>query len=228
MATKKLGRSIIECGRGKYNQFERREVARLNRRLKLDEEGEPLPRAIHSFRELRDSLNALKRWLQSHVGQSWDRVYSEFCSKEDKRSLRGDHIHRHLKDMVRGSGGREAYYRYTNEDGFSGWGFKIDEQGILRHKPYRRSYYPKYYLEEQKAKKWLAGRLVTWEDGAYFWVKTKIEYPSGDAPKWKLPIVRSYKTAGRMSNEDVKIWLGFSQRTREKLVDSYEMENPRR
>jgi hypothetical protein len=115
MATKRLGHSVIECGRGKNSGIERKYRARGKRNWRLvDGEYEPGPMRGDRA-ELRDNLRPLERWLKSKVGQEWDKVYSEFCAREDKRSLRGDHIHSHLKEMVCGSGGKEGdgrYYRY--------------------------------------------------------------------------------------------------------------------
>lgn len=102
MATKSLGRSIIECGRPASSQMDRRLRAKGYRRWKLDEDGEYVPGPRKGEREqLSDDLGTLERWLKSRVGQPWDEVYSEFCQKEDRRTVRGHHIHTHLiRDMV--------------------------------------------------------------------------------------------------------------------------------
>lgn len=108
-----LGRSIIECGRRASSQFNRRLRVRGLRRWKVDEEGEYLPeRPRGEKEELSDRLAPLHRWLLRQVGRSWADIYSEFCAREDIRSLRGDHIHRHLKQMVRGARTREYFVRY--------------------------------------------------------------------------------------------------------------------
>jgi len=138
MATKRIGRTIIECGRGKHAKFARRVINRGKRRWRLvDGEYEP-GKYVNDYRELRDDLAVLVRWLKAHVGQRWDGVFSKFCAREDSRSLRGDHIHRHLKEMVKGAGGREYFSNYyvnmppcRRVHGI--YDFWIDSAGILRH-----------------------------------------------------------------------------------------------
>lgn len=149
MATKRLGRSIIELGRGKHGKYERKQIARGARRnWRLDQEGEhEAPKKPAGWgRELRDNLRPLDKWLRSHVGQKWDKVYSEFLKKVDTRDLQGDHIHRHLLEMVAGSGGKTGIsYRWTKyewdppcEDLHGYWAYFVGHQGLLYHHSRRK------------------------------------------------------------------------------------------
>lgn len=139
MSNHRLGRAVIECGRGGWSKFGRKLRARSARRWKLvDGEYEPGPRRGEGP-SLSDNLNPLERWLKRQVGRSWDKTYSEFCKREDKRTLRGDHIHRHLKEMVVGSGHREYFFLYNPRFYppcyllHGSYGFWVDPHGILRY-----------------------------------------------------------------------------------------------
>jgi hypothetical protein len=131
-----LGRAVIECGRGgRGYRSEKGEGRRTNR---LDADGEPFPPNPHHYIELRDNLRPLERWLKAQAGRPWNKVYSEFCAREDKRTLRGDHVHRHLREMVKGSGGRDyCFWKSPYMEPCYDWhgyrGFFIDRHGLLRH-----------------------------------------------------------------------------------------------
>jgi hypothetical protein len=130
MSNHRLGRAVIECGRSKSEGFERNQRARKARRWKLDEDGEYVPNVPKGSPQLSDHLAPLERWLLRNVGRPWARVYRDFCAREDKRTLRGDHVHRHLKEMVRGAGGREGDYR--------GYGPYHPTCAVYLHGPYYR------------------------------------------------------------------------------------------
>lgn len=139
MSKSYLGRAIIELGRSGSDKFQRRQRAKGARRWTLDEEGEyePGPRKGEG-RELRDHLQPLERWLDSKVGKSWARIYSEFCQQVDRRSIMGDHILGHMRQMVKGSGGAEYLYVYDPSykppcyaiHGY--YSLFVDGRGILR------------------------------------------------------------------------------------------------
>ncbi|MDP3697780.1 MAG: hypothetical protein Q8R55_07275 [Candidatus Taylorbacteria bacterium] len=76
-------------------------------RVRRYEEGQldDLPKRISSSRhrqhgwdakEFSDLIGPLKRFLQSRIGQHWDKVYSELSQSLDKRSLTGRHIWQHV------------------------------------------------------------------------------------------------------------------------------------
>lgn len=51
-----------------------------------------------------DRLAPLTRFLESHLGRPWDKVYSAICRASDRRSLRGFHLFEgHLQYLVRRS-----------------------------------------------------------------------------------------------------------------------------
>lgn len=47
-----------------------------------------------------ENLNPLWRYLQKSVGRNWDTVYSELCSKMDRRGTVSGHIFEHMFDYV--------------------------------------------------------------------------------------------------------------------------------
>lgn len=51
-------------------------------------------------KEFSDLINPLKRFLESKVGQSWNKIYSELSTHLDKRSLSGQHIWTHVFQFV--------------------------------------------------------------------------------------------------------------------------------
>ena len=48
-------------------------------------------------KDFSDRLGPLKRFLQSRVGKSWDKVYSELSQTLSKRNLTGQHIWEHVR-----------------------------------------------------------------------------------------------------------------------------------
>ena len=48
-------------------------------------------------KEFSDRLGPLKRFLQSRVGKSWNRVYGELSRTLSKRNLTGQHIWEHVR-----------------------------------------------------------------------------------------------------------------------------------
>lgn len=78
----------------------------------------------HGAKAQGDFLSPLYRFLEKSVGRLWNNVYSEVCAVAPKHSLLGQHVHQHLNDYVRLEGMRS----YS--------GFFIDEEGVLRYKPY--------------------------------------------------------------------------------------------
>jgi hypothetical protein len=49
---------------------------------------------------LSDHLGPLRRFLRSHVGQSWDDVYSKLCQQLHGNTMAGRHVLDHVQDYV--------------------------------------------------------------------------------------------------------------------------------
>lgn len=163
MSKRNIARTAIEGGRAKhcremehdYTVSERREVTIKLRKIAVDPE-----LADEFFVEYRgadfdqfefaDKLRPVKRWICSRVGRPWSEVYSEICTKFDKRSLAGRHIIDHIHGWIDIYGEGPRHYRYPvyKDDDWRtkviiGWKWKtyftydyvIDEDGILRESP---------------------------------------------------------------------------------------------
>lgn len=97
---KRLAEELIECGRAggwpkprgavRYRREGGDELARTKERMKLD----------GASKSLTDNLEPLYRFLDTHVGKHWDKVYAELCRKLDKTSMQGQHVFQHLRHMV--------------------------------------------------------------------------------------------------------------------------------
>lgn len=207
MSTKSLGRTAVEVGRSGYQKFERRQRTRLARRIKLDCEGEPIPRVRKHGQVGGDRLRPLYGWLDAHVGKSWAKTYAEFCAKENKRSLRGYHIDSHLRESVRGAGTREFA---PDSRRFSSHRYFIDARGILRkHQSEPLDRFPQRQFDEARA--WTKSRLVTQDDGALYWVMVRRRLPEFG----RLQIRR--KLGGLMSREDAAYWHALDSRVQWEL-----------
>ena len=108
---KKLHKELTECYRenGAWVKTPRATRSRLkNYELKLGYEHAPKKLSIkfvHSklsgnVKYFGDNVKPLKRFLNSKVGQNWDKVYSELSGKMDKRSVSGQHLFEHLFQYV--------------------------------------------------------------------------------------------------------------------------------
>ena len=57
-------------------------------------------RVGYGYRELNENLAPLRRYLHSQVGRPWNRVFSEICSRIDRRNPVQRHIHQHLGQFI--------------------------------------------------------------------------------------------------------------------------------
>lgn len=214
MATRRLARTVVEGGRTGGSKNGRREIARANRRWKLDADGEfepPIARDGYG-REFADRLRALDRWLRSRLGRPWADVYAEFVRENNPRTMKGWHLKSHLASEVSGAGFRETggEYRYLR-------GFYV-EGGILRERRPERVNYRARYKEEADANAWAAGRKVMETDGVLYWAKRgETLERQGPKHRWRndpLEPLVVWKQSGRMSRADEAVWYGFGIWTR--------------
>jgi hypothetical protein len=47
-----------------------------------------------------DNLEPLIRFLNTHCGKNWNKIFKELCLKLDKRTVSGLHVFNHLWDFV--------------------------------------------------------------------------------------------------------------------------------
>jgi len=103
VATKNLARTVIEGGRTRSNRYERRashapvrqsERTFANAVVKDPSIADSISpaRLRPVWKEFRDKLGPLERWLRSHTGEPWDDVYSEIARRFDTRTVPGRHV----------------------------------------------------------------------------------------------------------------------------------------
>lgn len=190
MSKKNLARTAIEGGRYGRNKWERRYSNRIERAAERNymskvehdveyfDDYDITPREP-IYKEFKDKLNPMYRWLHAQVGRKWDDVRSEVAEKFDTRTTAGRHItYDHLLSSVevkpRLEYRRYSDHPYTYEDfTTSRWSenqFYVDEEGILRNKtyiPYNKTKIPKF--DTASIANWLRGRVVGKVGNKYYW-----------------------------------------------------------
>ncbi len=152
MATRNLARTVVEGGR-KGRDYDRwgTRIERRNSKHQLQrietgrdaEESYALQGKVCPGRRnewgtsFSDRLTAVERYLQANAGRPWDKVFSELCSKYDRRSLKGWHmIDGHVKDhMVRLPGAMYLFGGSAYPPSSGAW---VDHHGILRYTQRKR------------------------------------------------------------------------------------------
>jgi transposase-like protein len=100
---KRLGEEVIECYRrgsrskqmkGYKNKLKRNqyELARQKEAMKFMHGG--------GTKYFNDNLEPMLRFLNTHLGKNWNKLYGELCGKLDKRTLPGLHVFNHIWDFV--------------------------------------------------------------------------------------------------------------------------------
>ncbi|MGB0932007.1 MAG: hypothetical protein ACPGVB_14580 [Chitinophagales bacterium] len=108
---KKLHKELTECYRENRAWIKTPRATRnrlKNYELKLGYEHAPKKvsiKFVHSrlsgtTKYFGDNVKPLKRFLNSKVGQNWDKVYSELSNKMDKRTVSGQHLFEHIFQYV--------------------------------------------------------------------------------------------------------------------------------
>lgn len=187
MSKKNIARSAIEGGRYKYNKYKRRNSHRKVRASERDycNKAEYDSENIDSFeirvkdkvyKDFRDKLAPMYRWLASQVGRAWNDVFSEITQKFDTRTTAGRHIvYDHLLSSVEITPRIRRKYESLPVDPYSSHynnDFYVDNDGILCKKQYiPRGHYsdPLPKFDTVKFTKWLNGRIVAQVGNKFFW-----------------------------------------------------------
>ena len=144
MATRNLARTVVEGGR--HGRDDERAFTRSQRKgtkqqlygitsARDADESYAVMGTVYPERHgwagtsFADRFKAVERYLQTNAGRPWNKVFSELCSKYDRRSVKGWHlIDGHLlRHMVRPS-----------EGGPPTSGAWVDRHGILRYTQWKR------------------------------------------------------------------------------------------
>lgn len=206
MAARDLSRTVVEGGRHRQCQWERRLLRRRERRMVCDDDAALSPPLPSSGRYFADRLTPLERWLASHAGRGWNNVYSEFCERFDQRTMKGWHLKDHLLWMV-GLGPRR----------YGGSRFHVDARGILRDRGRARWSPRPTWVGEVRADSWAAGRRVIVHGEAFFWTARVVD-PAHERRRFSPQGVR-------LNEEEVAFWLALSEGVRLSLT--YALTRPR-
>lgn len=205
MSTKRLDRTVIEGGRYKGNKEDRRLSSQEERvRTKQflhkvkedpdlwDEAEEPVRTKV--YKEFKDKLSPMYRWLDAQVGRPWDEVRSEVFEKFDTRTTAGrhvtfDHLLSSVVDTFSGFNTRGEYIPGRVENYVRYQEYFVDHEGILCKVPYEYSGGFITQAEREAVCDWLNGRIVGKKKGKYYWfIPTegiwKARIVSERHPKW--------------------------------------------
>ena len=100
---KRLGEEVIECSRYCFVKHEKgRYKNRVKKNFYAHAKKHEGVKFMHEggTKYFTDNLEPLMRYLNSHRGKNWNKVYKELCDKLDKRTLPGLHVFNHLWDFV--------------------------------------------------------------------------------------------------------------------------------
>lgn len=170
MSTKRLSRTIIERGkRGSDKEERKQQIIKSRRKARnfcttyCEDKVEPFYEARHYYRKFGVRLAALHKFLEAHVGEPWDKIYSKLCAIRSRNTIQGHHFIEHVKGLVFTSTGAHR------DDRFS-YGFYIEDGILYFNGRWRR---PKYSrLSEEIAKRyedWIGDRKIKLVGSKYFW-----------------------------------------------------------
>lgn len=219
MSTKDLSRSIIEGGRAQRNKDYRQNKTQKhraeNRRFSMkarslldpDDMG-VTPKREAVGKDFADKLGSAERWLASHIGESWDSVFSELCHRFDTRTVAGRHaVIDHMLGWVCLPG---EMYRFSTR-------FFVDDDGILRKSPPRRQRY-REGIRQTDIDKWANGRRVMdYENGGIFWMVPQelkwceCGYKAANANYWYRLCWRHHKNSTKFVKVDSRSVLAFER-----------------
>lgn len=187
MSTKKLERTVIEGGRG--NKWERRRSNRPERAAQraflsevrkdpLNADSDSIEERDHVYKDFRDKLSPMKRWLDGQVGRPWADVRSEVFTKFDTRSVAGRHItFGHLLSSVTDtlSGRDERGFIAEDKTSYNTryHSYYVDASGILQRNAPREPRWWAGSVSEASLKEvatWLQGRMIAEKGGVLHWV----------------------------------------------------------
>ena len=179
MSTKRLDKTIIEGGRNNHNKWERRqshayvraEEKFFCRKVAIDPEFAEdyiIDDAPHVYKEFKDKLKPLYRWLDKKIGQNWDLVYSDIKKEFDISTTPGRHvIEDHLlhsvarSELINGYPAYESFRKYY-----------VDENNILQKTPkqkYKYSTINEKSFNYNVVENWLNGNMIGLIDSQPYW-----------------------------------------------------------
>lgn len=235
MSTKNLARTVIEGGRTQSSKDVRRECIKYTRRQYKSyiRRGLADPEHFDEFadfhyrerdvRSQKDKTNPTERWLDKHVGQPWDQVYSKLKKVFDPRNVAQrhvvyDHMLRSVTDNgvtceypLRNYGGTTApetpYGLYVDADGILRGGSEVTRYGSSQAARRRaRRVGPRY--TQASILEWADNRrIIVRAPGVYFWAE-QAGYTASEHEyfrKWHhWPRGWAYRQTERLCAEEVQ------------------------
>lgn len=203
MSKKNLARTAIEGGRYGRNKWERRYSHNEERNAAKEyckqairdpeavDERDLIEKKSKIYKEFKDKLSPMYRWLRAQVGKPWDEVRSEVFEKFDARTTAGRHIlfDHLLKSVETESTPFPYYFRWENlpdntQASYSQNDFYVDKDGVLQERRYlSRRYRRSSNIDTRWVAQWLNGRIVGWEGNKYYWYTPAVK--DGWVDEWK-------------------------------------------
>lgn len=89
-----------------------------------------MKKAHKDRKSLNETLNPLKRFLQSSVGRPWNKVYSEICENLKITSTVQEHVRGHLKDFVEVHAKVDGHKVMSQRSFYSGRYYELRDGGL--------------------------------------------------------------------------------------------------
>lgn len=100
---KRMHEELIECYRSKsWNQDKQKGYQKnaKNNDFENEKKKEGIKARSGGWKQQRDNLSPLIRFLEKNEGKYWNKIYAQLCKKMDKKTLLGQHLFDHLADFV--------------------------------------------------------------------------------------------------------------------------------
>jgi hypothetical protein len=198
---------------GKWAKFERKYSSRRQRMLEREYcQKSKINDDTDSFDvEQRPSLwgkgwtgywRPMRRWLESHIGEPWNQVYSELIAKLKRYTSTNDELS--IRHYVTNFVEITPDPRFGNEKySWFKWAFYVDDFGNLQKKPTirNRAYYTyNSKFDTSKLVNWLNGRIVGYQGNQLYWFvpvcKNKKHGRVNSSIKWKCEWSNGYTGKG--------------------------------
>lgn len=153
---KRMGEELIECYRsgGRWSGTRGKGYKkRIHRNLEFAPAKESM-KAIHNggIKYPTDDLEPLIRFLNTHTGKYWNKVYSELSQKMDKNTMTGLHVFQHIWDFVE----KDVWVENKR---FYSLAIRFQRSDTEKHELVSYEKWPKFYIHPktgvlQKARLW--------------------------------------------------------------------------
>jgi len=222
MSKKDISRTAIEGGRSGFNKNERY-ISYADERSKVHTiiagaHGDPeifdevlIPKRKKVYKDFKDKLSPVERWMNDRVGKSWNKTYSLLKKKFDSRTVAGRHI---VYDHIL----RDIWMSPDRSDKFAIYHrYYIDNNGILRKteswNKENKELSEKIKQEKIEIEKWLDCRMIGKTGNVLYWYNPTVKSHVEKFDWWagKFNSVESYYNprfikGDRLSGRDIEFF----------------------